>query len=157
MTVSAPVRVPAPDEPIEVTTGKVREFACAIGELGPVHHDVAAARAAGHPGLVAPPTFAMVPLLPFIEAALDEVGIDRATDAVLHTEQRFDYHRPLCAGDAVRCVVRADRERDTTAADGTRVLGLDIRAELRVADEVRVTVRTRLLVRFGAAGKESGE
>ena len=38
----------------------MREFARAVGATHPAHHDVAAARALGHPDVIAPPTFAVV-------------------------------------------------------------------------------------------------
>ena len=47
-----------PSAPYRVGREKIREFALAIGEGASVCLDVAAARAAGHPDLVAPPTFA---------------------------------------------------------------------------------------------------
>ncbi len=40
-----------------VTELDIRKFAQAIGERNPIHFDAAAARAAGHPGIVAPPLF----------------------------------------------------------------------------------------------------
>ena len=39
---------------------KIREFARAVGESEPLYLDLEAARAAGHPDLVAPPMFAVV-------------------------------------------------------------------------------------------------
>ena len=44
----------------QVGREKIREFATAVKATDPVHHDVAAAQAAGYPDLVAPPTFAIV-------------------------------------------------------------------------------------------------
>ena len=41
----------------EIGRNDVRRFARAIGETDPVYFDVAAARAAGHPDLLAPPYF----------------------------------------------------------------------------------------------------
>ena len=37
---------------------KIREYASAVGETNPLHHDLEAARAAGYADLVAPPMFA---------------------------------------------------------------------------------------------------
>lgn len=44
----------------EVDKSKIREFAQALGDENPIFFDEAAARAAGLPGIVAPPTFATV-------------------------------------------------------------------------------------------------
>ena len=42
---------------VEVEKGRLRFFAKAIGETDPVYFDEKAAKAAGHPGLLVPPTF----------------------------------------------------------------------------------------------------
>ena len=39
----------------QVGREKIREFATAVKATDPVHHDLAAAQAAGYPDLVAPP------------------------------------------------------------------------------------------------------
>ena len=44
----------------EVGREKIREYANAVGESNPVHHDPEAARAAGFRGVVAPPMFCVV-------------------------------------------------------------------------------------------------
>ena len=44
----------------EVGREKIREYANAVGESDPVHHDPDAARAAGFRGVVAPPMFCVV-------------------------------------------------------------------------------------------------
>ena len=49
-----------PSAVYEVGRAKIAEFATAIGADDPVHHDVEAARAAGHLDVIAPPTFAIV-------------------------------------------------------------------------------------------------
>lgn len=84
---------------VEVEKGAIRAFARAIGETDPVHFDEAAARAAGYPSLLAPPTFlsslqAQSPVY-FPVAAL--IGFDES--AALHASQAFDYLKPICAGD----------------------------------------------------------
>ena len=45
-----------PSAVYEVGRAKIAEFATAIGEDDPVHRDADAARAAGHPDVIAPPT-----------------------------------------------------------------------------------------------------
>ncbi|HEV2451113.1 MAG TPA: MaoC family dehydratase N-terminal domain-containing protein, partial [Streptosporangiaceae bacterium] len=47
-------------EPYEVSRVKIAEFANAIGDPNPLFRDREAARAAGHPDVIAPPTFAIV-------------------------------------------------------------------------------------------------
>jgi len=43
-----------PASPYEVGAEKIREFADAIGDPNPVYRDADAARAAGHPDVIAP-------------------------------------------------------------------------------------------------------
>ncbi|HEY7594272.1 MAG TPA: MaoC family dehydratase N-terminal domain-containing protein, partial [Actinophytocola sp.] len=44
----------------QVGREKIREFADAIGDPQPMYRDADAAKAAGHPDVIAPPTFVMV-------------------------------------------------------------------------------------------------
>ncbi|MFI7419481.1 MaoC family dehydratase N-terminal domain-containing protein [Nonomuraea sp. NPDC049684] len=85
--------------PYEVSRVKIKEFAAAIGDNNPVYRDREAARAAGYPDVIAPPTFPIVfSLQAGGEALVDpELGLNLAM--VVHGEQRFEYVRPVCAGD----------------------------------------------------------
>jgi acyl dehydratase len=90
-----------PAEPYEVSRVKIAEFASAIGDPSPLYRDREAARAAGHPDVIAPPTFAIV-----ISSASSgrviadpELGLNYAM--VVHGEQRFEYARPIGAGDVL--------------------------------------------------------
>ncbi|GGV10627.1 UPF0336 protein [Actinomadura cremea] len=90
-----------PSETYEVSRVKIREFADAIGDRNPVYRDAEAAKAAGHPDVIAPPTFPIVMTLGNPGLADPELGLNYAM--VLHGEQRFEYARPLRAGDVVVC------------------------------------------------------
>nr|PZN44299.1 MAG: hypothetical protein DIU60_11300 [Actinomycetota bacterium] len=91
---------PAP-EPYEVSRVKIKEFALAIGDENPIYLNREAARAAGHPDVVAPPTFPIVFTLTGASEALadPEFGLNFAM--VVHGEQRFEYRRPIYAGDVL--------------------------------------------------------
>lgn len=97
-----------PSSTYEVGLEKVREYARAVGESNPVHHEREAARAAGFRDVVAPPMFCVVYSAPAIGPAIldPEVGIDFAS--MLHAGQRFEWDEPVCAGDTIttrpRCV-----------------------------------------------------
>jgi acyl dehydratase len=80
---------------------KIREYARAVGETDPRHLDLEAARAAGHPDLVAPPMFAVVYCAEAIEEALfdPEIGIDFAM--LLHGGQEFRWGPLVHAGDEI--------------------------------------------------------
>ena len=88
-------------EPTTYAVGreKIIEYALATGETNPLHLDVAAARAAGHPDVVAPPMFAVVyQRHSVVEALFDpELEIDFAH--LVHGEQEFRWERLAVAGD----------------------------------------------------------
>lgn len=109
------IGVELPPRTIEVERWQILQFARAIGESNPIFMDEAAARAAGYRALVAPPTFAfclstMAAPEPF--EMLRVLGIDR--HRILHGEQSFTYHIPICAGDVltfrIRCVDIYDKK-----------------------------------------------
>src|SRR3954454_20011092 len=83
----------------EVGRGKIAEFATAIGAADPVHRDAEAARAAGYPDVIAPPTFAIVLTLEAPNFVLEDPQVSLDYSRVVHGEQRFTHHRPIRAGD----------------------------------------------------------
>jgi acyl dehydratase len=91
----------SPPLTVEIEPGHIRRFAEAIGDPNPVYVDEAAARAAGHPRIPAPPTFATT-----LRAADPRQGIDIDWTQLLHGEQEFIYQRPLYAGDRLTLVGR---------------------------------------------------
>lgn len=93
---------PAP-EPYEVSRVKIREFATAIGDTNPIYLDREAARAAGHPDVIAPPTFPIVFTLTGAGEALKDPEFGLNFAMVVHGEQRFEYRRPIYAGDELWC------------------------------------------------------
>jgi acyl dehydratase len=96
-----------PTAPYEVGREKIREFAEAIGDANPAYLDPDAAKALGHPDVIAPPTFPFV--LTYRAAAQvvndPELGLDFSR--VVHGDQRFRYTRPVRANDrlSVTCVI----------------------------------------------------
>ena len=90
-----------PTEPYEVSRVKIREFADAIGDPNPLYRDQEAAKAAGYPDVIAPPTFPIVVSLGNPALADPDLGLNYAM--VVHGEQRFEYTRPVRAGDVVTC------------------------------------------------------
>ena len=85
----------------EVGLEKIREYANAVGESAPVHHDREAAREAGFRDVVAPPMFAVVYSAGAMGPAIfdPDVGMDFAR--MLHGSQEFEWDEPVCAGDAI--------------------------------------------------------
>jgi acyl dehydratase len=81
---------------------KIREFASAVGETNPVHHELSSARAEGYTDLVAPPMFAVVYAgKVFLPTLFDpELKINFAM--LVHGAQAFRWDGPpVIAGDEI--------------------------------------------------------
>ena len=87
--------------PYEVSRVKIAEFAEAIGDPNPVFRDRTAAQAGGYPDVIAPPTFPVVIAMAASGRAVADPGLRLNYAMVVHGEQRFEYSRPLRAGDVV--------------------------------------------------------
>jgi len=137
-----------PTAPYAVGREHLRDFARAVGATHPAHHDADAARALGHPDVVAPPTFAVV-VAQRAEAQLiadPEAGIDFSR--VVHAEERFTHHRPIHAGDALVTVLHVD-----AVTERAGLAMVTTRCEISAADGAPVaTVVCTLAVRGDGAG-----
>ncbi len=86
----------------EVDKSKIRELVQALGEDNPIFTDDQAARSAGLPGIVAPPTF------PTLFKMWGEGGNRTLIEAmggdplrVLHGEEEYEYHGFIRPGDLI--------------------------------------------------------
>ena len=134
-------------ETYEVSRVKIKEFAAAIGDDNPIYRDREAARAAGHPDVVAPPTFPIVFSLDGAAGVLadPELGLNYAM--VVHGEQRFEYHRPIYAGDELTCSVTITEIRSVGRNEF-----LTLRSDVTtVAGEPVCTTYNTIVERGGAA------
>ena len=98
-----------PTEPYPVGREKVREFASAVFATALLHHDVDAAVAAGYPDVVAPPTFPIVLQEKTLQQLLSHPGAGIDFSRVVHGDQKFEYERPLVAGDEVIARLRVTK------------------------------------------------
>ena len=103
--------------------------------------DLDAARAAGHPDLVAPPTFAATFTLPFMEAFLRDPAVGWDYAHMVHGEQAFTVHRTLHAGDEVVTTLHVDELR-TRAGNHF----LTLRSEVADSSGTPVLTATALMV-----------
>lgn len=89
---------------IDVEAGQLKFFAKATGQTDPVYCDEAAAKAAGHPAIPAPPTFAisLAAGAPPQRGTLESMDVDMRR--ILHGEQSFTYHHMIYAGDRITLV-----------------------------------------------------
>ena len=140
-----------PTAPYLVGREKVREFARAVFADAPQHTDVAAAQAAGHADVVAPPTFAMVVQDLTLQQLLAEPDSGIVLARTIHAEQRFAYSRPIVAGDELTAQL---------SVTGIRALGGNamITSDATITDaagEHVVTATSVLLVGSDSEGEDA--
>ena len=138
------------ETPYEVSRVKIAEFAEAIGDPNPAYRDRAAARQAGYPDVIAPPTFAVVVALPASIAAAQDAFRGTGPPIVVHVEQRFDYARPIWAGDVLRV-----ESAVTSIREIRRSVMVTTRTEIRGADGEHICTAHVTLATLPADG--SGE
>jgi acyl dehydratase len=103
-----------PPASFAVEAVRISQYASAVGEDNPVHHEVDAARAAGFRDLVAPPMFCVVYSGPAMGPALLDPEVEMNFAAMVHGGQEFEWGEPVCAGDTISTVVscKSISERD---------------------------------------------
>ncbi|CAM3694015.1 MaoC family dehydratase N-terminal domain-containing protein [Nocardiopsis rhodophaea] len=133
----------------EVTRGKIREFADAIQDTNPLYTDIEAAKAAGYPDVIAPPTFPIILGMDAAsQAAVDpELGLDFSL--VVHGQQTFRYSRPLLAGDVVDTVTRIAEIKNLGA---TEMVTLE--SEISSIEGEHVVTSVNMLVVRGEAATD---
>ena len=91
---------------VTVERAPVVQFADAIGEDNPLFRDARAARAAGYPEQLAPPTFVIrMQIMASAQVVLDqELGLNYAM--VVHGEQEYEWRRPVVVGDVLTATPR---------------------------------------------------
>jgi acyl dehydratase len=135
-----------PPAPVyEVAREKIAEFATAIGSTDPAHFDPEAARALGHPDVIAPPTFAVIAAQRSDAAVVrdPDSGIDYAR--VVHGEERFRHHRPIVAGDRLVATTHVDSVRE---AGGHAMVSTRVELATEAGEPVS-TVTSTIVVRGG--------
>ncbi|MFJ8470618.1 MaoC family dehydratase N-terminal domain-containing protein [Kitasatospora sp. NPDC094011] len=139
-----------PTEPYEVGREKIREFALAIGDANPAYTDAEAAKALGHQDVIAPPTFPFAIAFRAAGQVVEdpELGLDYSR--VVHGDQKFQYSRPVRAGDRLTVAVTIDNIKSLAGNDVLTVRG-------DVADETGEHVVTAVITLVARAADEAGE
>jgi acyl dehydratase len=130
----------------EVSREKIREFAESLNDLNPAYRDVNAAQALGHADVIAPPTFSMVVSAQTVDKLLTDPFLEITYSHVVHGEQRFEFTRPIKAGDILDTVATIESERNVA---GNRMI--TYRCDITAADEPVVVTRCLIVVRGDAA------
>nr|WP_219632319.1 MaoC family dehydratase N-terminal domain-containing protein [Haloechinothrix aidingensis] len=132
-----------PSEVYEVSRAKITEFADAVGDTSPLSRDAGAARAAGYPDLIAPPTFLTIVNLGAIDELVSDPDLGLDYDRMVHGDQSFVHERPVHAGDRLEVTTHVD---SIFARAGNDFLTL--RAEIHTdSGELVCTGRAQLVVR----------
>ncbi|WP_432252893.1 FAS1-like dehydratase domain-containing protein [Streptomyces sp. HNM1019] len=113
-----------PTAAYEVGREKIREFADSLGDTNPVYTDPEAARDLGYPDVIAPPTFIFT--ITFKAAGKQvvedpQLGLDYSR--VVHGDQRFEYTRPVRAGDRLKVTSIIDSIKSLAGNDILSVRG----------------------------------
>ncbi|MFE9422064.1 MaoC family dehydratase N-terminal domain-containing protein [Kitasatospora sp. NPDC006697] len=141
-----------PTEPYQVSREKIREFAVAVRDLNPAYLDPEAAKALGHPDVIAPPTFPVVLSMPAADQVIEDPELGLDFSRVVHGDQKFAYSRPLRAGDRVRVGLTIDNIKSLAGNDV-----LTVTAELvEESGEHLVNATMTLVARAAAADETKG-
>lgn len=132
-----------PSDPYEVSRVKIREFADAIGDPNPIYRDPEAAKAAGHPDVIAPPTFPIV--VAVVGGGLGDPELGLNYSMVVHGEERFEFVRPIRAGDVL--VAESTITEMRSIGKNER---MDIRTEVRTTGGELVCTAYNAIVERGA-------
>ncbi len=116
-----------PTAPYEVSAAKIGEFARALGDDNPVY----AADLDEPP--VAPPTFVAVIAAAAWDSLFGDGELDLALRRVVHADQRFDYVRPLRAGDRVSATLSIDKVRVRGEVD---IIGISVQVDTVGGEQV---------------------
>ena len=131
--------------PYEVSRVKIAEFADAIGDPSPVYRSRTAAQAAGHPDVIAPPTFAIVISMASSGRAVSDPGLGLNYAMVVHGEQRFEYTRPIQAGDVLIATTTISNIRETG-----KLSMINTTTDIRTESGEQVCTAHSILVERGA-------
>ena len=129
--------------PYHVGSEEIRNFAAAVKNTHPFHHDVEAARAAGHKDLIAPPTF-LVSIAQRAEALMvNDPEADVDFSRVVHADQRFTHHRSVVAGDELYATATVASVKELA---GNRLITTQV--QITSAERAPVsTITSTLLIR----------
>jgi acyl dehydratase len=135
-----------PPQAYDVSREKIREFADAIGDPSPLYRDPAAAAQRGFMDVIAPPTFAMLPVLRGLDQLVGDLGV--TYQQVIHVNQRFVHVRPIGAGDQLMTTTTLDSVR---SAAGNDLLGISCEIATESGEPVCTAMATLLIRAADAA------
>jgi acyl dehydratase len=137
------------DRTFEVGREHIRKFAQAIGDDNPAYVEPDAAKALGHPDVIAPPTFlTTIGMSLGGSGPISDAGLGLNYAMVVHGEQRFVHHRPARPGDVLSAKTTIEDIRDAGANEL-----LKMRMDITAADGELICEAHNLVVSRGTAAK----
>ncbi|NKY85925.1 fused (3R)-hydroxyacyl-ACP dehydratase subunits HadA/HadB [Nocardia veterana] len=103
------------DDYYEVGREKIREYARAVQDYGPVHRWEEVAAEYGYPAVVAPPTFLSIPAMLANRRLFERVIT--GYDVYVQTDQVFEFYRPVVSGDRLVSDVEVTAVRTVAGKD----------------------------------------
>lgn len=104
-------------EPYVVGHEQIRQYANAVKADDPTSHSLEAAKAAGHDALIAPPTFMSIFAVMIQRHFFQHNDIGFETMQIVQVDQKFKFHRPIKAGDALTGVMHIESVDERFGAD----------------------------------------
>ena len=150
--------------PDPVNAAMIRHWCAALGDRNPVYRDDAAARAAGHGGVIAPPAMLQAWTMPGYAAQapgpdavaqLYELLDASGYHAIVATDSEQDYLRPLRLGDvltAVKTIASISDEKTTALGPGFFITS---RIDIVDADGAAVGRQLHRVLKFRPAARNS--
>ncbi|WP_410872597.1 fused (3R)-hydroxyacyl-ACP dehydratase subunits HadA/HadB [Nocardia sp. A7] len=129
----------------EVGREKIREYARAVQDFHPAHWEDEAAAALGYSGLVAPLTFVSIPAMAANRLLFETVVV--GYDMFVQTEQVFEQHKPIVAGDRLVVDVELSSVRTIAGKDLITVTNTFV-------DELGETVHIMHTTVLGVSGED---
>ena len=96
---------------------QIRQYAKSVKCTDPASIDEEAAKELGHPGLVAPLTFASILAVMIQRHFFQHVDIGLKTLQIVQVDQKFKYYRPIVEGDTVRGTMHIESVVERFGAD----------------------------------------
>lgn len=132
----------------QVDREKIREFARAVKDEHPAHHDEDAAREYGHDALIASLTFLAVAGRRVQQEIFNQFDLPINMERVLHRDQKLVFHRPILAGDKLWFDSYLDSVTESHGAVLTEIRG-------EITDDDGNPILTSIVTVMGEAAHET--
>jgi acyl dehydratase len=96
---------------------QIRQYAQSVKATDPASFDLDAAAAAGHRGLIAPPTFLSILAVMTQRHFFQHVDVGFETMQIVQVDQKFLFHRPIMEGDVLNATMHIETVDERFGAD----------------------------------------